>query len=206
MLYAHTGSSKIANADRAFKGADASESQPQDPWQQIKNDLERQGFRHCPTRLDALAGVHGLPDQDQPNALPIFLQSIVNAAQQAYGGKSRIGLNVSRDAKLKPKRMALLGLLLKEAIARALKHAFQKGSDGRIACTFCQEGNQCLLTVRDDGCGFTAAVPDHELPLMAALTEQLDGTLECHSLDRGSCVEVSFPTVILENGRIGASE
>ena len=41
---------------------------------------------------------------------------------------------------------------------------------------------------------------------MAALTEQLDGTLECHSLDRGTCVEVRFPAVLLESGRIGASE
>lgn len=205
-MYAHTASSNIAKADRASKGIDASKSPPRDPWQQIKNDLKRRGFRHCLTWLDALARVHGLPDQDQPNALPIFLQSIVNAAQQTYDGKSRIGLNVSGGAKLEPKRMALLGLLLNEAIARALKHAFQKGSDGRIACTFCQEGNQCLLTVRDDGCGFTAAVPEHGLPLMAALTEQLDGTLECHSLDRGTCVEVSFPAVLLESGRIGASE
>jgi hypothetical protein len=61
------------------------------------------GFRHSLTWLDAIARVHGLPDQGQPNALPIFLQSIVNAAQQAYGGKSRIGLNVSGDAKLEPK-------------------------------------------------------------------------------------------------------
>jgi two-component sensor histidine kinase len=115
-----------------------------------KNDLQKLSFllraqaqdtgypecRQCISRVEGMARLHDLLDREE-SAGPCasaFLSSIVDAARQAFDGKTDIELLVDDDLALEPRQMANLGSILHEAIMNASKHAFADGSTGRVIC------------------------------------------------------------------------
>jgi two-component sensor histidine kinase len=190
MLYAQSDTSEAIEAIEGFK------SRPQQIWQQIERDLKSLGISHFLPSDAFIARLYDLSECDRPDGLSIAgaLQSAVNLADQSLSGKSKITLKISGDVRLKPRQIVLTAVLLKLALESALRHTVPKTS-GTISCTFDCEDNQCLLTVRDDGSGLRKALLGQELLPMVRITGQLDGTLECHPLERCTCIEVSFPAV-----------
>lgn len=89
------------------------------------------------------------------------------------------------------------GLLINELISNALKYAFPDGRQGKICIEFSQvEGEQFLLTVRDNGIGFPADIDFRNtvslgLRLACSLTEQLDGTIDMER-NQGTVFRVKF--------------
>jgi two-component sensor histidine kinase len=89
------------------------------------------------------------------------------------------------------------GLLITELLSNALKHAFPDGRSGTIDIAFGRKGDGMELSVADDGIGLPADFDVHApltlgLQLIAALVEQLDGTLSVESRG-GAQFSVSFP-------------
>jgi PAS domain S-box-containing protein len=89
------------------------------------------------------------------------------------------------------------GLLINELISNALKYAFPDGRQGKIWVEFSEvEGEQFLLTVRDNGIGFPADIDFRNtvslgLRLACSLTDQLDGTIDMER-NQGTVFRVKF--------------
>jgi PAS domain S-box-containing protein len=89
------------------------------------------------------------------------------------------------------------GLLINELISNALKYAFPDGRQGKIWVEFSEvEGEQFLLTVRDNGIGFPADIDFRNtvslgLRLACSLTAQLDGTIDMER-NQGTVFRVKF--------------
>jgi PAS domain S-box-containing protein len=87
------------------------------------------------------------------------------------------------DVSIDLDRAVPCGLIINELLSNALKHAFPKGSSGKVwvACHTLSAGNYALV-VRDNGVGLPASInPAHAesmgLQLVSDLTAQLGGTL-----------------------------
>ncbi len=81
-----------------------------------------------------------------------------------------------------------LGLILNELITNALKHAFIKNStDYLLQITFRKEKDKLLLTVRDNGEGFTDKVKDTSfgIKLMKALAKKIRAQLQYTAIPDG---------------------
>jgi len=85
-----------------------------------------------------------------------------------------------------------LGLVYNEALSNAIAHAYKKGQKGKIEVSLKREGEQCVLTIHDDGMGFDID-KEHKtlgMTLMQDISHSLEGdTLEIYS-DEGTTVKV----------------
>ena len=94
-------------------------------------------------------------------------------------------------------RLIPLGLFANEAITNAAKYAYRDGEEGQLTVALQRTADDRLrFSVTDDGPG-RAATTDHEESgfgslLMAALTEQLHGTLEVTASAAGTRVALDF--------------
>lgn len=87
-----------------------------------------------------------------------------------------------------------IGLIVNELVTNAVKHAFlTEHEDDRVSIRFYQTGNRHALIVSDNGQGFSGKVGDSfGLPLVRSLVEQLDGTMDLRSVERGTTVTIEF--------------
>ncbi|CAO3426775.1 AAA family ATPase [Azospirillum endophyticum] len=100
------------------------------------------------------------------------------------------------DLKLDINRAVPCGLIVNELVSNALKHAYPGGRGGLLRVTLTTDGQECRLSVRDDGVGLPGgADPDNMdsvgLQLVSDLTNQLHGSLK-YSYNRGAEFTVTF--------------
>lgn len=109
-----------------------------------------------------------------------------------------IELKLDVDIPLVPIDIAIpCGLLLNELISNCLKHAFQDTTSGCILVSLLIDGIVTVLSVSDDGAGFTPNVDFHNttsfgLQLVNTLVEQLDGEVELSTSPK-TTITVRFP-------------
>jgi two-component sensor histidine kinase len=89
------------------------------------------------------------------------------------------------------------GLIANELVTNSLKYAFPDGRKGSISLSLIRQGDELILTVRDDGVGlpegFDIAMSDSlGLVLVTSLVQQLGGTLEVKR-DGGAAFIIRFP-------------
>ncbi|MBK1842687.1 AAA family ATPase [Azospirillum sp. YIM B02556] len=101
------------------------------------------------------------------------------------------------DLKLDINRAVPCGLIVNELVSNALKHAYPGGRGGLLRVVLTVDGQECRLSVRDDGVGLPGgSVPDNMdsvgLQLVSDLTNQLHGSLQ-YSYNRGAEFIVTFP-------------
>ena len=103
------------------------------------------------------------------------------------------------DVKLPIDTAVPCGMILNELISNALEHAFPPGKEGEIRIGLRADSRgTCELTLSDTGVGFPSDVDiagssSSGLHLVAALTEQLGGTLERETRE-GARFTITFPT------------
>jgi two-component sensor histidine kinase len=88
-----------------------------------------------------------------------------------------------------------LALLSVELITNAYKHAFAGGRSGEIAVGLRRDGDNAVLTIRDNGVGMTgeaSAAGSIGLHLVPLLAQQIRGTVEREEGD-GTTLRVTFP-------------
>jgi two-component system, sensor histidine kinase PdtaS len=127
-----------------------------------------------------------------------YLADLVEQLRNSHGS-DRVIIGVSSDPVSVNLDTAIpLGLIVNELVTNAFKHAFPGHSDGTIqVIARSLPGNECVLTVADDGNGQVSA-PDGSsestlgLHLVQILVEQIDGHLQITS-DAGTRFDVSFP-------------
>jgi two-component sensor histidine kinase/putative methionine-R-sulfoxide reductase with GAF domain len=90
------------------------------------------------------------------------------------------------------------GLIINELVTNSFKYAFdEEGGAIRVACTFDGDIGECSIVVEDDGKGMGQARPGGlGLTLVQAFANQLGGGIEHHQVQKGTRIEVRFPTVI----------
>lgn len=95
------------------------------------------------------------------------------------------------------------GLLINELVTNAIKHAFTDLDGGTIFIEFEVVDKQKILTITDDGNGFSDDFPGFEnlqnlekaslgLTLITTLTKQMNGTLTNIPQEKGSKVRITF--------------
>ncbi len=116
----------------------------------------------------------------------------------ASAGASPIECRVEAgaDIRLSTKPLLALSLIVNELVTNAIKHAFPKAAAGTIVVGLALDGDQLLLTVKDDGVG----VSDEALPgaglgmrIVEGLTSQLGGALERGVGTSGAEFRMRFP-------------
>lgn len=104
---------------------------------------------------------------------------------------------------LDSKRAVSVGLIVNELVTNALRHAFPDNREGRILIGLAtrpaegQEGLEALVRVEDDGIGLSAAGKQPGegglgSAIVAALAEELRGSLSTDSSAGGTRIELAF--------------
>lgn len=154
-------------------------------------------------RLSMVATIHrrlndpSLGEAGLETALRVLAREILDA-----GGKEGVRLEVvAPSLATSPADATSLAMILAEAVTNAMKHAFPDRRDGLVEITFEQgPDGERRLTVRDDGPGFGATIPEGAdslgLLVMQSMARRLDGRLELTDDPRGGArVTVVLPPV-----------
>ena len=130
-------------------------------------------------------------DPPRPQSLQEVLQEMLGQMADTNGPDAAFLTDAPGPIFLEAWQMEEVRRTAQEAVTNALQHAAAQC----ITVTVGREQDACLVTVKDDGCGFErTATPGTEsnhfgLSIMAARAERLDGTLQIMSLV-GSGTEV----------------
>jgi two-component sensor histidine kinase len=148
---------------------------------------------HCIAFIERLLIKYG-----NGHLLPItpFMDELIREAKRTnrFNQETRIKVRIT-DIELKENKALAFGLLLYEALCNSLVHAFSGEQDGIVSILLMPCGNgSCLLEISDDGRGkhFTRKSKGIGIPLMDALSHQLDGELKTMRSARGTTIKVTF--------------
>jgi two-component sensor histidine kinase len=128
-------------------------------------------------KLFAIAGAHEALHRAHGRGFGLarpFLQTLVAAFA---GSPQRIHIDCDAGLQLPAAELAPVGMIVSEAIANALKHAFPAGQDGQIWVGLVHQDGRVSLTIRDDGVGMRD-LPDERISgrgLIETLARQLGG-------------------------------
>ena len=154
--------------------------------------LERLG-----SRIQALGALYrrlgAAPRADGVEARD-YLGGIVEALGASVGPPLTVAAAV--DPLWLPTKAAVpLGLVVNELATNAVKHAFRPGQGGRVDVRLDRRDGTCRLVVEDDGGGVVAGRTNGiGQSLVRAFVAELGGKVAVDSSDRGTRVEVTFPT------------
>ena len=167
----------------------------------VHDSLARGVFAEIARRIRAIGLVHQtIYEQEAASAVSVqsYLQRLAMLEGDVYGiGDRGIMIETRGEGELDLNTAISMGLVVSEALANAIKHAFPDGQRGVITIIASASEQEWKVTVADNGVGF-----DNELDagtgirLIQALAGQMRGTVRFVS-DGGTRVEMRFP--ILRN-------
>lgn len=135
-----------------------------------------------------------------------YIRELTGFMQESFNTGSTINFSIHSDTILLDAVQAVpLGLILNEAVSNSIKYAFPDGRNGCITIEFLQdEDGCCSLSITDNGLGFrNNYLPEESvslgMSLMKGLSEQLEGSFDLKSSDRGVTVHVSFKVRLIKD-------
>lgn len=143
----------------------------------------RQALERAASRVDAMASLNARLDRWSEGGAQVdsrgFLAGMVADINDIYMDDRPIRLTIHADVRALPADTArVLGLIINELVANALKYAFPGDRSGTVAIDFEHDDDTCVLSVRDDGVGFDAdAAPRGSgigSKVVRALAQQID--------------------------------
>lgn len=119
----------------------------------------RQALERAASRVDAMASLNARLDEWGEELGQVdfrkFLAGVAADIDDIYMDDRPIGLTVEADPGSMPADTArVLGLIINELVANALKYAFPGERAGAVTILYQQQAREWMLTVRDDGIGF----------------------------------------------------
>jgi DNA-binding response OmpR family regulator len=146
----------------------------------VHEALRRHNYRGVPTREIA--------------------ESLAQRLRNAWDPDRRVDVNFQGDiGNLTEHRGFALALVLNELITNAFRHGFPGNEGGRLDVRLEQRDNSVQLQVADNGIGIAST----QLPgkvigsgrsiVNALVKDELDGTVEFDSTEKGTTVTVTFP-------------
>jgi len=151
-------------------------------------------------RVQGLVTVHDLLSDShwQPLPLDSLLRAIVDGAVRMAPSTCPVTATVGPSSvHVSPREANTLALVVNELAMNTVKHALQEGRPTRISVRIAKEGEQAVITYRDDGPGYPDAVRTwteygHGLSLVRNMVKQeLEGELVLDS-DRGAVTTIRF--------------
>lgn len=164
----------------------------------LADETGKEGIRSIARRVMSLASIydhllgHGLVQTIDFGA---YLESLCTNLQD-FHEKGPYEITLVCNAKqmaLELDTVTALGIIVTEITSNAYLHAFPKGP-GTIKVILTHKENNGILTISDDGVGFTTHTENkrHGVGLIKRLMEQAKGTAELKS-DRGTVWTLIFP-------------
>jgi two-component sensor histidine kinase len=147
-------------------------------------------------RVGALAAAQNAIDRHGGGifAAESLLEALCRNAAQSFG--RILDIHVERASGALPNRAALpLAIIVNELVTNSVKHARGDRSRVAVGLAFMQEHHNSLLTVQDDGPGFTPGPPKRRasgLGLVEGLARQLGGAVEITTRNGALCT-LRFP-------------
>jgi len=168
----------------------------------IKDKKVLEIFRESQNRIRSMSLIHDKLYQSKNLAdvnIADYIGSLVGDLCVSYGVDSsrfRIEHSVA-DIDLTLDAIIPCGLIINELVSNAIKHAFPGDREGLISIRFDRRGDAYVLSVKDDGIGFSGPGLRFEdystlgLQLVSILTDQLEGAIELKK-DRGTEFIITF--------------
>jgi len=159
---------------------------------ETESEEAREVLADAARRVSAIAAVqHGIHvDGAESFDTRSFLEALGRNASQSFGRKADIEIEAASGAL--PNQTALpLALIVNELVTNAVKHGRGERNRVSIKLSLVNDGKVSLLSVQDDGRGFTPSPPRHRasgLGLVTALAGQLGGKLEMTADHGARCV------------------
>lgn len=157
-------------------------------------------LRESQERIQAMSLVHEQLYQS-PSLAAIevrsYLRQLVDNARAYDAGHGNVQLDVLAEVQhqFDLETATSCGLIVNELVTNCLKHAFPDGRAGHVTVRYELDGEEAILTVRDDGVGMPqGADVDGTLgtQLIAALARQLQASMRVDG-SQGTTVELRFP-------------
>lgn len=168
---------------------------------EVADKAGKEGIRSIARRVMSLASIydhllgHGLVQTIDFGA---YLDSLCKSLEE-FQEKGEFDITLVCTAEpmaLELDLVTSLGIIVTEITANSYLHAFPKGP-GTIKVVLTQKEGDGILTISDDGVGFTANTESkrHGVGLIKRLMEQAKGTAEIKS-DRGTVWTLVFPVAV----------
>ncbi|MBL8555831.1 MAG: ATP-binding protein [Phenylobacterium sp.] len=127
----------------------------------------------------------------------ISARAVLDAIAAAHPASAhRISVDCAPEHRFSLDELPAIGMIVCEAIANALRHAFPAGREGHVWIRLAEDGPRWRLTVRDDGQGIAdlPGTPPGGAGLVEALAETLEGYARLGSAPfGGGLVSAIFP-------------
>lgn len=168
----------------------------------LKNEEAITAIKESQQRIFAMSLIHQkLYQSDNLSSIdmPGYIYELVDSLKESFDKNLSIQFQLQIDRiSLELSHVIPVGLILNEAITNAFRHAFPDKKEGNIYISFTHSSadNSIVLTVKDDGIGFSAASagngqPTMGISLMKGLCGDIDGNFSIQSTN-GTTVSVSF--------------
>jgi two-component sensor histidine kinase/putative methionine-R-sulfoxide reductase with GAF domain len=133
--------------------------------------------------------------------LSLYLQELCTFLPGLQEDRSvKVALNCKAESMMLPlNHVTVLGMVVAELVTNSYRHAFpERGGTIDVTLTHAADGNGAVLTIRDDGVGFTAKgeTARRGMGLVRKLLEQMDGVMEV-SAPPGTLWTLNFPVAAL---------
>jgi len=166
----------------------------------LKNPEAINAMRESRNRIHAMALIHQKlyqSDNLSTIGMPAYINELVNSLRGSFNIQGNIHFILDIDpVELDLSHAIPLGLILNEAITNAIKYAFPQESAGIIEVSLKRkEGDNLLITIRDNGIGIPAVHKTNQksmgMKLLKGLSEDMDATLTIYGKE-GTTILVEF--------------
>ena len=167
----------------------------------LKNKEALAAIKESQHRIHSMSIIHQKLYQSETLStihMPEYIYELVEYLRESYSMRGNIGFSLQiENIELNHASAITLGLILNEAITNAIKYAFGKTEDGKIAISLSHiSDSQLLLSIADNGRGLPA---DYEskigasmgMELLRGLTDDLGGSLSIET-NGGTHIKVIF--------------
>ena len=138
----------------------------------------KQALEDIASRVNIIATVHNYLQLSRHEGLidmSEYLPRLCESLKDALLGSLPISLKASAIAvELPPDKALAIGVIVNEPVTNAVKYAFAEGQPGHVYVDLNREKERLVLTVRDDGRGFS---PTSETGLGTRLVTTFAGQL-----------------------------
>lgn len=163
------------------------------------DNYHKQLFIECRNRLDSISSVHELIYKAKSYShinFKEYLNQIIEHISNSYKSFSHIKIIKDiTDVHVDISSAIPMALIVNEVITNAYKHAFTNKKEGIIEVSLLENKNQVFLTIKDNGKGFDKTIAPKNsigMDILGGLIEQIDGTCNLASDEKGTQFKISF--------------